>query len=293
MKPAPFDYRRPDTLDEAIALLAQYEGDAQPIAGGQSLMPMLAFRVVAPRLLVDINRIPELGRISIDGDGVRLGALVRWRDIERDARLIAAHPLLLAAVSHVAHYQIRNRGTVGGSLAHADPAAEMPGLAVTCDAEIEIAGPHGRRIAKAGEFFLAALTTALDPGELIVSVHLPAWKPGRRWAFEEFARRRGDFALAGVALFYDENPAGQVETIRIGAIGVGDTPLRLDAVETALRGHTIDIKAIREAAAIAANSVEPPDDIHASADYRRALLATLLERALARATNVSLPDEAQ
>ena len=227
MKPAPFDYRRPDTLDEAIELLVKYEGDAQPIAGGQSLMPMLAFRVVAPRLLVDINRIPDLDRISISSDGVRLGALVRWRDIERDQRLFDAHPLLYAAIEHVAHYQIRNRGTIGGSMAHADPAAEMPGLAVTCNAEIEIAGPGGRRIVKAVDFFLAALTTALKPGELIVSVHLPPWKFGRHWAFEEFARRRGDFALAGVALFYDLNAVGQVDAIQIGAIGVGDTPVRL------------------------------------------------------------------
>ena len=291
MKPAPFDYRRPGSLDEAVALLAQHEGDAQPIAGGQSLMPMLAFRVVTPRLLVDINGIPELGRISIDHDGVRLGALVRWRDIERDARLIAAHPLLRAGIAHVAHYQIRNRGTVGGSLAHADPAAEMPGLAVTCDAEIEIVGLAGRRVVKATEFFLAALTTALNPGELIVSVRLPAWKVGRRWAFEEFARRRGDFALAGVALFYDQDAAGQVQSIHIGAIGSGDTPLRLSAVEKALLGRAIDLSAIRDAAVVAAESVEPPDDIHASADFRRSLLATLLERALARAAGIALPED--
>jgi carbon-monoxide dehydrogenase medium subunit len=290
MKPAPFDYLRPDTLGEAIALLVQHEGDAQPIAGGQSLMPMLAFRVVAPRLLVDINRIPELGRISIGSDGVRLGALVRWRDIERDPRLLDAHPLLRAAIAHVAHYQIRNRGTVGGSLAHADPAAEMPGLAVTCEAEIEIAGRAGHRIAKATNFFQAALTTALKPGELIVSVHFPAWKIGRHWAFEEFARRHGDFALAGVALFYDQDAAGKAETIRIGAIGSGNTPLRLLAVEEMLRGRVIDPAAIREAAALAATTVAPPDDIHASADYRKALLATLLERALARAAGFALED---
>jgi carbon-monoxide dehydrogenase medium subunit len=290
MKPASFDYLRPDTLDEAIALLVQHEGDAQPIAGGQSLMPMLAFRVVAPRLLVDISRIPELGRISIGNDGVHLGALVRWRDIERDPRLLDAHPLLCAAIAHVAHYQIRNRGTVGGSLAHADPAAELPGLAVTCEAEIEIAGRAGRRLMKATDFFQAALTTALLPGELIVSVRFPVWKIGRRWAFEEFARRRGDFALAGVALFYDQDAAGKVERIRIGAIGSGDTPLRLLAVEEMLRGRAIDPAAIREAAALAAMTVAPPDDIHASADYRRALLATLLERALGRAAGFASED---
>ncbi len=286
MKPAFFDYVRPGTLAEAIALLAQH-GDAQPIAGGQSLMPMLAFRVVAPRLLVDINKIPELGRISIEDGHVSLGALVRWRDIERDRRLFDAHPLLCAAIAHVAHYQIRNRGTVGGSLAHADPAAEMPGIAVTCEAQIEIAGSAGRRVVKAADFFEGALTTALRPGELIVSVRLPAWKPGRRWAFEEFARRRGDFALAGIALFYDQDAAGRVETIRIGAIGSGDTPLRLHAVEEMLRGRIIDPSAIREASALSARTVTPPDDIHAPSDYRRALLSTLLERALARAADLA------
>lgn len=291
MKPAPFDYRRPDTLDEAIELLLKYEGDAWPIAGGQSLMPMLAFRVVAPRLLVDINRIPDLDRISIGGDGVRLGALVRWRDIERDQRLFDAHPLLRAAVAHVAHYQIRNRGTIGGSMAHADPAAEMTGLAVTCDAEIEIAGSGGRRVVKAADFFLSALTTALKPGELIVSVHLPSWKSGRHWAFEEFARRRGDFSLAGVALFYDQDARGNVETIRVGAIGAADTPLRLRMVENMLCGRIVDLAAIREAAALVAEQVEPPDDIHASADYRRSLLAVLLERALARAAGLTLPED--
>jgi carbon-monoxide dehydrogenase medium subunit len=291
MKPSPFDYRRPDTLDEAIALLAQNEGDAQAIAGGQSLMPMLAFRVVSPRLLVDINRIPDLARIAIEPDGITLGALVRWRDIERDTRLSVAHPLLRAGIAHVAHYQIRNRGTVGGSLAHADPAAEMPGLAVTCDAAIDIAGPNGRRTVKATEFFLGPLTTALNPGELIVSVRLPAWKAERRWAFEEFARRRGDFALAGVALFYDVDAAGRVEKANVGAIGVGDTPVRLRAVEKVLLGRAVDLATIREASAASASDVEPPSDIHASSDYRRALLATLLERALAHAAGITLPED--
>jgi carbon-monoxide dehydrogenase medium subunit len=290
MKPSPFDYRRPDSLDEAIALLAEHEGDAQPIAGGQSLMPMLAFRVVAPRLLVDINKIPDLARISIEDDGVHLGALVRWCDIERDPRLCDAHPLLRAGIAHVAHYQIRNRGTVGGSLAHADPAAEMPGLAVTCDAVIGVVGAKGHRTIKATEFFQGPLTTALKPGELIVSVRLPAWKVGRRWAFEEFSRRRGDFALAGVALHFDVDAAGQVEKANIGAIGVADTPVRLRAVEKLLQGRAVDLATIREASAACSSAVEPPSDIHASADYRRALLATLLERALVRAAGITLPE---
>jgi carbon-monoxide dehydrogenase medium subunit len=290
MKPAPFDYCRPRDLDEAIELLIRHEGSAQPIAGGQSLMPMLAFRVVAPRILVDLNGIPNLGKISVDHNGVRLGALVRWRDIEQDVRLAEAHPLLQAAIAHVAHYQIRNRGTVGGSLAHADPAAEMPGLAVTCDAEIDIVGAGGRRVVKANDFFLSALTTTLGPSELVVSVRFPAWRAGRRWAFQEFARRRGDFALAGIALFYDLDTGGQVQSIHVGAIGAGDTPLRLSAVEKFLLGRTVDLPAIRDAALIAVESVDPLDDIHAPADYRRALLGTLLERSLAHAAGIVLPE---
>src|SRR5262249_36496560 len=148
--------------------------------------------------------------------------LTRWRDIEDDKRLAEAHPLLKAAIAHVAHYQIRNRGTVGGSLAHADPAAEMPGIAVTCDAEIAVMGKAGARIIKAGEFFRGALTTALEPDEIITEVRLPAWPKGRRFAFQEFARRRGDFAMAGIALFYDADKFGKASNAHIGVIGVGN-----------------------------------------------------------------------
>ncbi len=198
MKPAPFDYVCPAALDEAVALLAARPGEARPIAGGQSLMPLLAFRLAAPALLVDLRNIPGLDGIAVSDDGVRLGARVRWRDIEDDPRLRSAHPLLAAAVGHVAHYQIRNRGTVGGSLAHADPAAEMPGIAVTCEAEIAAVGPTGARAIAAAEFFFGPLATALAPDEIITELQLPAWLAGRRWGFEEFSRRRGDFALAGV-----------------------------------------------------------------------------------------------
>jgi carbon-monoxide dehydrogenase medium subunit len=203
MKPPPFDYVRAGSVEEAVVLLAEHGDEAKIIAGGQSLMPMLAFRMAAPKLLVDIGPIATLRRISVDDRGVTLGALVRWCDIERHAELSHAHPLLVEAIKHVAHYQIRNRGTIGGSLAHADPAAEFPGIAVACEAEIEVVGSNGPRTIVANEFFLDSLTTALAPDELIVSVRLPPWKLGRRWAFDEFARRRGDFALAGVALFYD------------------------------------------------------------------------------------------
>ncbi len=168
MKLPAFDYACPTTLAEAVSLLASRQGEAKALAGGQSLVPMLAFRLAAPALLVDLNKLTELGHINIGNDGVRLGAMVRWRQIEDDARLASAHPLLVAAIDHVAHYQIRNRGTVGGSMAHADPAAEMPGIAVTCEAEISVIGSSGARVIKAADFFLGPLMTALTPDEIIV-----------------------------------------------------------------------------------------------------------------------------
>jgi carbon-monoxide dehydrogenase medium subunit len=279
MKPARFEYRAPDTLEEAVALLAATP-EAKAIAGGQSLMPLLAFRLAAPSLLVDLRRLPGLDRIAIGSDGVRLGAKVRWRDIEADARLAAAHPLLQEAVRHVAHYQIRNRGTVGGSLAHADPAAELPGIAVVCDGTIRVVGAAGARTIPAAEFFTGPLETALRPGELITELHLLPWPAGRRWAFREFARRPGDFALAGVALFYDEDAEGRAHDTHIGVIGACHRPHRLEPVEAIVNGRIVEEAAITMAAEAAAAAVDPPRDLHADADYRRALVATLVERGL-------------
>jgi len=284
MKLPAFEYASPATLAEAVSLLASHEGDAKAIAGGQSLMPMMAFRVAQPSLLVDLRKIPGLNQIKISKDGVSLGALVRWRDIEDDARLQQAHPLLAAAIEHVAHYQVRNRGTVGGSVAHADPAAEMPGIAMACDAEIMVTGKSGTRSIKAADFFVAALTTALEPDEIITEVRLPAWPQGRRWGFQEFARRRGDFAMSGIALFYDLDASGKATNAHVGAIGVGDRPLRLGAVEAVLNGRVIDEATIEKASQAASAAVDPPDDIHASAAYRRALTGTLVERALRSAS---------
>jgi carbon-monoxide dehydrogenase medium subunit len=292
MKLPPLDYIRPVTLAEAIAILAAHGGNAKAIAGGQSLMPMLAFRLAAPELLVDIGRLPGLGRIDISAEGVDLGALVTWRDIERDGRLTYAHPLLAAAIAHVAHYQIRNRGTVGGSLAHADPAAEMLGIAITCDALVTVVGPNGTRVVPASEFCLGGLSTVLEFDELVTSVRLPPWKQNRRWAFEEFARRRGDFALAGVAAFYDIDQNGIMRDSHVGVIGVGDRPMRLSAVEALLEGKSLDAGLILQAAALARDAVDPTDDIHAEAAYRRDLVGVLLERALARAGNVVLAEAA-
>jgi aerobic carbon-monoxide dehydrogenase medium subunit len=284
MKMPPFDYACPATLNEAVALLSARDGDAKALAGGQSLLPMLAFRLAQPALLVDLRKLAALRQIKISADGVKLGAMVRWRDILDDRRLAAAHPLLKAAVAQVAHYQIRNRGTVGGSIAHADPAAEMPGIAVTCEAEISVIGKSGARVIKAADFFHGPLMTALTVDEIIVEVRLPAWQPTwparRRWGFVEFARRRGDFALAAAAVFYDEDENGKARNAHVGAIGVADRPLRLPAVEAVLDGRPIDEETIAKADAAAAAAVDPQDDIHASAAYRRALIGTMVERAL-------------
>jgi carbon-monoxide dehydrogenase medium subunit len=280
-----FEYAAPETLLEAIALLASRNGNAKIISGGQSLMPLLAFRLAAPDLLVDLRKLKDLDQIRISDDGVRLGARVRWCDIEADARLPVAHPLLVEAVRHVAHYQIRNRGTAGGSICHADPAAEMPGIAVTCDAEMTIVGSAGMRVEKAADFFQGALLTSLKPDEILTEIRLPPWPSDRRWAFLEFARRRGDFAMAGVALFYDLDGRGRIGNAHIGAIGVGDGPVRLSKAEAALDGHELTEHVMSIASAAARESVNPPSDIHAPSDYRRALLGTLLERALRRSAS--------
>ncbi|MFL4979102.1 MAG: FAD binding domain-containing protein [Xanthobacteraceae bacterium] len=284
MKLPPFRYAAPATLRDAVALLAAHGGDAKAIAGGQSLVPMLAFRVASPALLVDLRKIPDLDRITISADGVRLGAMVRWRDIEDDARLDTAHPLLKAAVVHVAHYQVRNRGTIGGSIAHADPAAELPGIAVTCEAEIAVTGASGARVIRAADFFLGPLMTALAADEIITEIRLPAWRRGRRWGFQEFARRRGDFAMAGAALYYDEDASGKATNAHVGVIGVGDVPQRLAEVEAVLNSRVVDDATIAQAERVAAASVNPADDIHASAAYRRALTGTMVERALKSAS---------
>jgi carbon-monoxide dehydrogenase medium subunit len=235
-------------------------------------------------MLVDLRRVPGFGNIAVGESGVRLGARVRWRDIEDDQRLRVAHPLLREAIAHVAHYQVRNRSTVGGSLAHADPAAELPGIAVTCDAEITLVGAAGTRTIPAGEFFTGPLSTLRRRDEIITKLKLPFWPADRRWAFREFAQRQGDFALAGIALFYDEDKDGRVRDAHVGVIGACNRPQRLTEVETMLNGHPIDDELIRQAAATAAQTVDPPEDLHAGAAYRRALAATLVERGLRAAT---------
>jgi carbon-monoxide dehydrogenase medium subunit len=284
MKLPPFEYACPASVAEAVALLAAHDGEAKPLAGGQSLVPMLAFRVTAPSLLVDLRKLVELRRIKIAESGVTLGAMVRWRDILDDGRLKKAHPLLVAAVEQVAHYQIRNRGTIGGSLAHADPAAELPGIAVTCEAEIAVVGEAGERVIKAADFFQGPLMTALRADEIITEIRFAAWPGLRRFGFHEFARRRGDFALAAAAVFYDEDPAGKARNAHVGAVGVADRPLRLTAVEQVLNDSAVDDACIAKAEAAAAAAVDPPDDIHAGGAYRKGLLGVMVERALRSAS---------
>ena len=280
MKLPPFEYACPTSISEAVELLAAHDGEAKVLAGGQSLVPMLAFRVAQPSLLVDLRKLSELRRIGIADDGVTLGAMVRWRDILEDARLAIAHPLLVEAVGHVAHYQIRNRGTVGGSLAHADPAAELPGVIVTCEAKIAVLGKAGARVIEAADFFRGPLTTALATDEIVTEIRLPPWPPRRRFGFAEFARRRGDFALAAAAVFYDEDGGGGAHNAHVGAVGVADSPLRLTGVEGVLNGHSIDDAAIAMAASAASASVDPADDIHAGGAFRKTLIGVMVERAL-------------
>ena len=285
MKLPPFEYACPTSVSEAVALLAAHGGEAKALAGGQSLVPMLAFRVAAPALLVDLRKLSELRQIKITEAGVTLGAMARWSDILKDARLAKAHPLLVAAVEHVAHYQIRNRGTAGGSLAHADPAAELPGIVVTCEADIAVVGKAGPRVIAAKDFFRGPLMTELEADEIITEIRFPAWPSGRRFGFCEFARRRGDFALAAAMLFYDQDAAGRARDAHAGAIGVADVPLRLTAVETVLEGHKVDDAIIAQAEAAASAAVDPADDIHASGVYRKHLIGVMVERALRSPTS--------
>lgn len=279
MKMPQFDYACPSTIEEALQLLANNDG-AKIIAGGQSLIPLLAFRMAYPPMLVDIRKLDGLSEIKITEDGLRVGARVRWCQIEEDDRLAEAHPLFQQMINHVAHYQIRNRGTVGGSLAHADPAAEMPGVATVCECEMVATGRNGRRLIKAEDFFVGALETLLEPDEILTEVQFPPWPKPRRWGFQEFARRKGDFAIAGVAAFYDLDAQRTITNARVGVIGMGSTPQRLQQVEEFLTGKSIDEASIAQAEQLASQAVEPGDDIHAGADYRKSLVGTLTARAL-------------
>lgn len=283
MKPAPFTYTCPGTLDEAVALLDQHGDDGKVLAGGQSLMPMMSLRLARPAVIVDLNRVPGLDRTEANGDGLRIGALTRQRALERDPGLAARNPLLAAAVPLIGHFQIRNRGTVGGSLVHADPAAELPAVAVALGADFVLTSAAGERVVGADEFYLGYMATAIEPNEMLTEVRLPAWKAGRLWAIDEVSRRKGDFAMVGVALWVDLDDGGACTDARITLFGVGGRPVRVEKAEQRLRGAALDDAVLKEVERMVFEELEPDSDIHASALYRKEVGGVLTRRALAAA----------
>lgn len=283
MKPPPFDFFAPTTVQEAVALLRQHGGEAKVIAGGQSLMPLLNMRLARPGVLVDINRVSSLDYIREDGGVLAIGATTRHRTVERSAAVQKLQPLLHNAVRHIAHPQIRNRGTIGGSIAHADPAAELPAVCVALDAEIRAAGPGGERTIKAGDFFVTFLTTALEPDELLTEIRIPALPAGTGWGFKEVSRRHGDFALAGVATTL-RLVGGSCAGPRVVLFGVGSVPLRARRAEVVLDGQRPSQALFAEAAQVASEEIDDPlSDIHASSEFRRHIAMTLTRQALAEA----------
>ncbi len=282
MKPPPFAYHAPTQLDEALALLERYGDDAKVLAGGQSLMPLLNFRLSYPSALIDINRVADLSYLRQENGQVCIGALTRQRTIEFSELVRRQLPLLYEATTLVGHLPIRTRGTIGGSLAHADPAAEYPTVALVLDAELILQGPSGQRSISAEEFFVSYLTTALASNEVVTEIRFSPTPPTSGWAFEEVARRHGDFALVGVAGVIDAE-GEQCRTARLAAAGVGPTPIRLRAAEDILVQEGVTEQGIQRAAAKAAELVEPDSDIHASTDFRRHLTEVLTRRAIQRA----------
>lgn len=286
MKPAPFDYHAPATLDEAVALLARLDDDgcdAKILAGGQSLMPMLALRVARPEMLVNLRRLDTLDYIRDEAGTLAIGAMTS-KQAAADSELVRrAQPLFQAATELVGHRQIRNRGSVGGSFAHADPASEYPAVALVLDTEFEAAGPDGSRTIAAADFFITYMTTALEPTEILTAVRFAPFAAGRRWAIEEFARRNGDLALAGVTVTLDID-AGLCRNVRIAAFGVQATALRLTAAEALLEGRPAQAAQFEAAGREAAAALDDPMScIHASSAYRRHLVGVLTARALERA----------
>lgn len=284
MKPPSLDYEAPTQLGDAVALLGDPDRDAIVLAGGQSLMPMLNLRLARPGLLVDLRRIPGLDGIELEGDQLVIGAMATKRDLERSDLVRRHHPLLHASTRYVGHPQIRNRGTVGGSMAHADPAAEYPAVAVAGDFEMVAFGPDGERRIPAADFFLGYLTTALEEGEILTAVRVPTMSGATGWSFQELSRRHGDFAMVGTAVTLDLDSEGLCRNPRVVVFAVGGTPLRVPAAEELLDGEAAsDALFARVAAAVREAIDEPLSDVHASAEYRRHLAGVLVERALKEA----------
>lgn len=285
MKPAPFEYWAPTSVDEALKLLSGFDdpGDAKIMAGGQSLMALLNLRLAQPAHIVDLNRVGELSSISLDNGTLIIGAMTRQRSAEQSAEVAAACPMLVQALRQVGHPQIRNRGTVGGSLAHADPAAELPTLAVCVGAELVMRGPSGERTVNAREFFTGFLSTVLAEDEILTAVRIPVAGPGTGSAFEEVARRHGDFAMVGVAA--QVRLSGDTITeASIALSGVDGQPVHAVAASTALAGQTPSAEVFAAAGADAAAGLNPTSDLHASGAYRKHVAGVLVRRALKVAT---------
>ncbi|MBS1886143.1 MAG: FAD binding domain-containing protein [Actinobacteria bacterium] len=280
MKPAPFAYYAPETAAEAVSLLQEHAVDGKVIAGGQSLVPMMNMRLARPTALIDVGRVAELAGIAVEG-GVAIGAAAKQARVLREDAVAERLPLLVAALRHVGHPANRARGTIGGSIAHADPAAELPAVAIALGAELVAVGPDGTRTIPADEFFLTYYTTALGPDELLVEVRFPDPGGSRAWGFREVARRHGDFAMAGVAVTASCGAGGTVESARVVLFGIADAPQRAAAAEQRMVGASpADPALAAEVAAAATAGVEFASDPYVSAAYREDAVAALVERAV-------------
>jgi aerobic carbon-monoxide dehydrogenase medium subunit len=280
VKSAPFEYHAPTTLSDAVGLLGELGDEAKPLAGGQSLLPLLAMRLTRFEHLIDIGAVAELQGIDRVNGHVRVGAAVRQSTAEHDATVVAEVPLLARALPHIGHFQIRNRGTVGGSTAHADPCSELPAVALALDAELEIGGASGTRVVEAADFFEGTWTTALAPDEVLVAIRYPVWAGRAGFAIRELARRPGDFAIAGAACGVSVASDGRVDRAAISMFGMGPTPLRARVAEAALVGHDAAHHDLDAIASAAVADTDPLDDIHAPAWYRRRIGSRLVTLAL-------------
>jgi carbon-monoxide dehydrogenase medium subunit len=282
MKPAAFEYHRPTETLEALRLLGELGDDAKVLAGGQSLVPLMNFRLARPAHLVDLNRIGELSYIRVEDGGLRIGAMTRQRQIER-SDVLAGWPLLTQAIELIGHTQIRNRGTIGGSLAHADPAAELPAVVSALNARLVIRGAAGERTLPAADFFLGAYTTVLEPDELLSEIQFPAQPSRTGMDFQEISNRHGDFALVGVGAVLTLDEAAAITRASLTFTGAGETPIRSAKAEGSLIGQHPSDQMFREAGAMAATDLDPVSDIHATAEYRTKVAAVIARRALIQA----------
>ena len=284
MKPARFDYYAPESVDEALNLLQQYGDDAKVLAGGQSLMPLMAMRLARPSVIVDINRLSQLAQISPSPEGgLTIGALTRQRAVERSDLVQQRNPLLSAIMPHIGHFQIRNRGTVGGSLAHFDPSAELPAFAVASGAELVVNSAAGQREVSTRDFFVTYFATAIEPGELLTGVRVPALEPGWGWGFEEVCRRHGDFALVGAIALVHLDSAGACDDSRLVLFGVGGAPVEASSAMDLLNGSRGENTVLVEVGRAVSDELDPDSDLHASTQYRKEVSGVLARRALTAA----------